>query len=193
MTMPAQKPHRSVQDVGTDPEFLPRVVERFGEITLDLAATADNFVGLRSDAGLEYSYCGPGAKYEDALAPQCSWITDGLAWLNPPFGVIMPWAKKAAEQSEWGARIALLVPASVGANWFNLYVRPYAYILELTPRLTFVGHKNAYPKDLILAYYSPERLIGRAAWDWKRIKHVPANDNGVDPRQMRLPIIEGAA
>ena len=90
-----------------------------------------------------------------------------LCFLNPPFGNITPWAKKCAEASVSGARILPLVPASVGANWFNEYLRPHAYVLELAPRVKFVGHAAGFPKDLVLAYFGPERLIGRRMWRWK--------------------------
>lgn len=191
--MPAQKPGRSQQIVVTPEEFMIPVSERFGLVDIDLAANIENKKALK--------FFGPGSMWwTDALDDGCRWdpdYNDGLCWLNPPFGNIAPWAAKCVRESENGARIAMLVPASVGANWFNNYVRPYAYVLELTPRLTFVGHKSAYPKDLILAVYTPERFVGREAWEWKT-KHVldvgPANDNasGVDPRQMTLPILEAA-
>ncbi len=181
-TMPAQKPGRSVQEVVTPRELLDAVEERFGYIGCDLAASDDNAVchwyyGL--DNGL------------DALDEQRDWAADDgykLSWLNPPYGKIAPWAAKCVEQSALDARIAMLVPAAVGSNWFNQYVRPYAYVLELTPRVTFVGHSHPYPKDLILAYYCPERFIGREAWYWRK-PPTPANDNAVDPRQMTLPIL----
>jgi hypothetical protein len=40
-------------------------------------------------------------------------------------------------------------------------------VLELTPRIKFVGHKGGFPKDLILNVYSRERLVGRDTWNWK--------------------------
>lgn len=178
--MPAQKPGRSEQAVQTPPEFLSAVQERFGDFGVDLAASNDNAVAPL--------FIGPEA---DALADHVPWhLYDGLCWLNPPYANITPWAEKAALSALLGASIAMLVPASVGAKWFNLWVRPNAYVLELTPRLTFVGHKSAYPKDLILAVFTPERFIGRAAWQWRAARVAPANDNGIDPRQMYLPIVE---
>lgn len=189
MTMPEQKPGRSEQEVCTPPELLESVQERLGYIGFDLAATSDNSV-------VADRYYGPGSTFgQDALAETCSWITGGtkILWLNPPFANIAPWARKCVQQSSLDARIALLAPAAVGSNWFNLWVRPFAYVLELTPRVTFVGHKTAYPKDLILAVYGPERFIGREPWHWRRPK-APANDNAVDPRQLALPtVVMGAA
>lgn len=181
--MPLQKPHRSEQVVRTPPEFIWAVQERFGDIAVDLAASNDNAVVP--------TFCGPGSNFPDALDGLSAWhLFDGLCWLNPPYTSIGQWAFKCMMEAMLGASVALLVPASVGAKWFNEYVRPCAYVLELTPRLKFVGHKSSYPKDLILAVYTPERFIGREAWHWERKPIGPANDNGVpliDPRQLAIP------
>lgn len=188
--MPAQKPGRSEQAVATPRIFATAVEGRFGPIFLDAAATEDNSLG--------FLHFGPDSHWPDALKV-ARWadgltMTGDLIWLNPPYAKIEPWAMKCVEQQALGCRIAMLVPAAVGSRWFNRHVRPFAYVLELTPRLTFVGHKSSYPKDLILAYYCPERLTGRDAWAWSWTATVdagkPANDNGVDPRQM--PLFDGA-
>lgn len=158
--MPVQKPGQSEQTVGTPPEFVKACSARFGTVKLDLAATKENAVAL--------VYLGPGSNLaEDSLTTSWANITRGIAFLNPPFDDIGPWAEKCVHESFQGARILLLVPASVGADWFNAWLRPRAYIFELSPRLTFVGHTSPYPKDMVLAYFGPEWFIGRAYWRWK--------------------------
>jgi hypothetical protein len=162
--MPAQKPNRSEQTVGTPPAFVHAVVQRFGPIVRDLAATHENSLAARRS-----EFFGPGSKHaENALDDSVRWgLSDGgLAWLNPPFGRIKPWVEKCAAESANGARILLLVPASVGAEWF-FFLREGAYVFELAPRLTFVGHATPYPKDLVLAYFGPERFTGRQHWRWR--------------------------
>ena len=161
MSPPKQKPHRSVQDVRTPREFLAAVQNRFGLLTWDYACTTDNCVG-----GVAHGYridC-----EEDAL--NNSWhLHHGLGWLNPPFGKIAPFAKKAAETAAanplW--RLAMLVPASIGSTWFRKYVHGHAYVLALEPRLKFVGHDHAFPKDLILAVYQ-HGMKGFDTWRWDR-------------------------
>lgn len=185
MTMPAQRPGKSEQAVKTQLEFVVAVQRRFGLIQWDLAADASNTLG-------EQGYYGPGSPDEDSL--MAPWPIRALCWCNPPYGLIEPWARRCATQGAMGSRILLLVPASVGSRWFNLWVRPYAFVFELTPRLTFEGHQKPYPKDLVLAYFGPEGFVGREPWHWKGPKvkpvRVPANDNdapAVDPRQLTLP------
>lgn len=180
MTVPDQKPGRSETIVATPTDFMTAVRKRFGVPQWDLAADNANTLGA-------IGYYGPGSPDPDSLiAP---WPITALCWLNPPYSNIKPWTAKCVETAANGGRILLLVPASVGAEWFNLYVRPSAFIFELTPRLTFVGHSTPYPKDLILAYYGPEGFVGRTAWRWKtKPLPVPANDNAIDPRQLPLAL-----
>lgn len=160
--MPAQKPHRSRQDYQTPPEFLAAVTRRFGEIAWDLAAHAQNTV-------VEDGYFGPGSAITaDALGIEWrrSWVkNDGWFWLNPPFADIAPWAEKCAEEMQRGARILLLVPASVGSQWYARSVVPVAHTLFLAPRLTFVGETAPYPKDLMLCVYA-HGLTGCSTWQW---------------------------
>jgi len=163
--MPIQKPRRSTQEVGTPRDFLGAVEARFGRIALDVAANAENAVCPE--------WFGPGSRLEDdALTAQAgAWEhVEGWSWLNPPFGGIGAWAERAVDETAapLRARVLMLVPASVGSNWFNRFVRPHAYVLELAPRIRFVGHPAGFPKDLLLCVFTPERLTGRKAWRWKK-------------------------
>lgn len=90
--------------------------------------------------------------------------SSGLLWLNPEFADITPWAKKCADEGAKGARIAFLVPASVGSNWYADYVHDKALVLFIRPRLSFDG-KAPYPKDCLAALYGfPPDF---ETWDWK--------------------------
>lgn len=161
--MPRQKPGNSVQSVGTPPEFLRAVEQRFGELRWDLAADETNHVTPE--------WSGPGSPSQpDSLAGVWRELPPGLLWLNPPYGNIAPWAEKCSRWrfGDYGnsrqQRIAFLVPASVGANWFAEHVDGKAFVLFLRPRLTFVGHKDPYPKDLMLAVYGEGP--GYECWRW---------------------------
>ena len=153
---PVQKPGRSRQDYGTPDTLLVAVKHRLciDAFTIDLAADAGNAV-----AGDYFD------EKENAL--EQAWPFHGWNWLNPPFADISPWVKKAKEEAESGASTVVLVPASVGANWFATWVEPYAYQSYLNPRLTFKGETTPYPKDCMLLFYTPWGFTGHEIWHWK--------------------------
>lgn len=162
MTEPIQKPGRSRQDYGTPPEFLAAVKARLG-IRLFAFDFACNFDGSNAK-GLDWYI-------SDALAED-DWAAqllgeDDWGWLNPEYADIAPWAARCAEVREAGGQIALLVPAGIGANWFREHVHGKALVLALNGRLTFEGCTAPYPKDCILALYSPQIAPGFDVWRWK--------------------------
>lgn len=153
--MPPQKPGRSKQDYATPRDFIMAVQRKFGPIECDLAAHESNhvvpfYISEKQDS-LSYDW--------SVLAP------GGILWLNPPFGSIAPWATKCVAETEKGAKILLLVPASIGANWFAEHVFPHAAVIALQGRLSFDG-KNPFPKDCMLCAYGWPR--GFSVWDWKK-------------------------
>jgi phage N-6-adenine-methyltransferase len=154
--MPAQKPGKSRQDFATPRPFLDAVEKRFGPIRVDLAAHQDNHVVER--------WFGPGSADVDAFAMDWAALA-GVLWLNPPFADIEPWAKKAREDGERGARVTMLVPAAVGSNWFARHVHHNALVLAIRPRLVFDG-VNSYPKDLMLCAWGPWVAPGFDVWRW---------------------------
>lgn len=152
---------KSRQDYGTPADFLEAVAQRFGRLDVDLAATSANRV-----ADL---YISP---QQDSLSVPWSQSLRGNLWLNPPFANIAPWARKCAQEAVGlgpHSRILLLVPASVGANWFAESVHRKALVLGLQGRLTFVGETDPCPRDLILAVYG-EGLEGFGVWKWRAPK-----------------------
>lgn len=151
----------SKQDYSTPPEFMYAVRSKFGRIVFDLAADREN------------------AQHHDFYHEQCDSLKqdwhqihlnqsdphNGFLYLNPPFSDIGTWAKKCAEESQLGARILFLVPASTGSGWYWNYVKPYAHVLHLRQRITFMGAPDAYPKDLVLCVYFAG-LTGESPWSW---------------------------
>lgn len=158
--MPQQRPGRSKQDYQTPPEFIAALKLRLAidNFSIDLAATVENRVALfHYDEGM------------DALADRNSWnpAPGGWAFLNPPYSNIAPWVAKAyREGGAFGAHIAMLVPASTGANWWRDYVHRKAHVLFLNGRLTFVGATGPYPKDCALLLYTPHTRGGYEVWHW---------------------------
>lgn len=157
--MPAQNRAKSKQDYQTPDDFIDAVRLRFGPLAIDLAATAQNRKAP-IHLGLDV--------HEDALSVQWPIARGAIGWLNPPFAKLDPWvAKCVASRSrlQGGARILLLVPASIGACWFLDHVHGKAFVHALSPRLKFIGCKDPYPKDCILAEYGA--APGFDVWRWK--------------------------
>jgi len=139
-------------------DFIDAVEARFGTITWDLAANIDN-----SKSRNRFNFFGPGSEYtENAFLTE--WEDLGpLAWLNPPFADIEPWARKCSESFVKNRqRIALLIPAAVCTSYFVDYVKPFAYVFECTPR----PFKKEV-RDVILALYEPSHYVGRETWRWR--------------------------
>lgn len=156
---PRQKPGKSKQDYQTPKEFIQAVKNRLciADFDIDLAASADNRV-CEQYYGIE----------QDSLSDACPWrVGNGWSWLNPPYSHIEPWVEKAAKESWNGAHIAMLVPASVGANWWRRWVEPWAYQSYLNGRLTFPPETKPYPKDLALLLYMPWGFTGHEIWNWR--------------------------
>jgi phage N-6-adenine-methyltransferase len=153
-TGPTVRRGQSKQDYGTPREFILAVEKRLGALAWDLAATPEN------------------AKAPQWITPELDsfgvdWLSlPGNHWLNPPFADIAPWAAKCAPSMHRSAFTFLLVPASIGANWFNDHVIGKAFILGLSPRMTFEGTTDPYPKDLMLCVYG-FGLHGFDTWRWK--------------------------
>jgi hypothetical protein len=155
----------------TPDDFRAAVVARFGTPSVDLACDETNQfgtlgVGLPIDSLREdwVQWRNAGAKRQ--LGPK--WyetpVTFPPMWLNPPFGAIWPWARKASES---GARVLMLVPASIGSDWFRDYVFGRARVYALNGRLCFNGI-DPYPKDCILCDYGDEP--GLEIWTWRATK-----------------------
>jgi phage N-6-adenine-methyltransferase len=141
----------SRQDYETPLSLIRAVESRFGSLSVDLAARPDN------------------AKAPQFITPEqdslkTEWPTDRLCWLNPPFSNIAPWAKKCRETADKGGRIAFLVPASVGANWYRDFIHKKDLILFLNGRVDFIAGEG-YPKDCLIAMFGYPQDFD--VWTWK--------------------------
>jgi hypothetical protein len=67
------------------------------------------------------------------------------------------------------AQIVMLVPASVGSQWFwdHIYNEEGVTVWFLKGRPSFDG-KGAYPKDcMIVVFDGKSRDCGMEVWDWR--------------------------
>jgi len=153
MSEPRQKRYASKQDYETPWQVVRALERRFGPFAVDLAASAQN-----KKAPLCFT------EADNSLAQDWHKI-GGVCWLNPPFANIAPWADKCAYESEAGAKIVMLTPASVSTDWFMRHVHGVARVVFLRPRITFVGADTPYPKDLMLTLWGVEEP-GYEPWSW---------------------------
>lgn len=170
----------SKQDYCTPRVFLDAVERKFGPIVWDLAATAyQSVIGYRLPA----NYFGPDHVLEsrrDALSAVWNQIEPGLRWLNPPFSHIAPWVKRCALYASATKPIALLVPASIGANWYWDYVAPNARTFSVGRMMFVIRHEDGsetpacfdkhgkptnYNKNLMFCVFGMSP--GGERWKWK--------------------------
>ena len=164
----------SRQDWGTPPEFLNAFRAEFGPIGFDLAAHAGNAVHERYFTDVS-------DEPQDSLAQD--WTALDVApsewlWLNPPYSNIAPWAEKCWQYANSGLvlpKLAMLIPASVGSNYWARFIHGTSGICLLNGRIKFVGAKDPYPKDLALCIYGPTGVrSGYRIWRWRDSIHREA-------------------
>lgn len=142
MPEPAQKPGQSKQDYGTPWRLIRAIERRWGSLSIDLAARADNAKAPR--------WITP---EEDSLKQD--WVErigGGNAWLNMEFADIAPWVKKCADwqkrsKPELRGSIRTLTPASIGSEWFADHCEGVAKVVGLRPRICFEGCHVLFPKS----------------------------------------------
>lgn len=166
MTQPEQKPGRSKQDYATPAVFINAVKFRLqiDAFDFDFAADATNAKAPHWWGEAVDSLAMPAQKWADQIG-------NGWGWLNPPFSKIGPWATKCAEvAATTHGKIAFLVPAAVGSNWYRDHVhKAHARVLFLNGRIPFMVDKPKwlYPKDCILVLYGLGNQ-GSDVWTWRK-------------------------
>ena len=146
-------------------------IERF---VVDLAADDSNAQASHYITAEEDSLTRDWTAYAEA----------GWCWLNPPFYNIAAWTQKAAAASRVGTKIAMLLPASVGADWFADFIYGRASVYFLRGRLAFMPDRPEYlyPKDCMLVLFGALPRINM--WDWRLktidtgLTFVPSLGNG---------------
>ena len=170
MTMPRQRPYRSKQDYTTPQVFIDAV-----KMWLDIRTFAFDFAADKTNTkAVRYR-----TEQDDSLSiPATEWARhcgQGWGWLNPPFARIEPWVQMCIlacfNTRAGGARIALLVPASVGSNWYrdNIHQQPGVNVLFLNGRIPFMPDKPTwlYPKDTMLVLFGTGQPFQSDVWTWR--------------------------
>jgi hypothetical protein len=181
MPEPKHNRGRSKQDYRTPRPFLDAACLLLGvsDFIIDLAATHRNAVCSRWISAAENSLVQPWHLIDcrDYRSPDSDGVGvlyDSLGrlwgWLNPEFDNIEPWARKSYEETRSTYQrfaVAMLVPASVGSNWWRDWVHNKALVCCLNGRVKFVGQSDQYPRDLALLLYGPCIEPGYRIWTWR--------------------------
>lgn len=150
----------SQQVVGTPWRFIRAVEKRWGALSFDLAASADNAKAPRYFT-----------RAQNALLQPWHELTGNL-WLNPEYEQNDHFMAKCHEEfvrpHAW-RRILVLVPAAIGTNWFSEHVLNYAAVIGINGRIQFEGHAQGYPKDLMLLSYGDFATLSVWRWNQRRL------------------------
>jgi len=75
-----------------------------------------------------------------------NWGGYGTIWCNPPYGKeIACWVEKAAQTSQSGETVVMLLPARTDTKWFHEYIYNKAEIRFVKGRLKFGDAKASAP------------------------------------------------
>jgi phage N-6-adenine-methyltransferase len=140
-------------DWETPPELFDALNREFG-FTLDVCATAATAKCAR--------YFTPS---DNGLAQP--WGTN-TCWMNPPYGHLDRWMRKAYQSAIAGATVVCLVPVRSHTKWFHRLC-VMAEVRFLRGRLRFVGSDGEAPFPQLLVIFRPG--LGRPwvmkCWEWK--------------------------
>ena len=152
------------QDVTTPKDLIQRV-NKIWPCFFDLAATKEN-------ARFPRFY----TKEDNSLDPKTSWTRaqsyqpSKYLWLNPPFKKTGSFMERCLRESKKnGVKIVTLTLSSKATVWYRETVRGNALSLILVNRIKFEGHKDLYPKELMLNIFGMG-IEGEGYWDWKSVR-----------------------
>ena len=151
------------QDYGTSPPFF-NWLNGFGRFTLDACATeknakVDRFLSPEID-GLTSPWGGPGER----------------VFCNPGFSNVLPWLRKAHNETENGVVSFVITHAGLAAEWFREMAPLADKILLPSPRIQFVAppgiKQSSNSRDNLIWIFTPwgdmvnSTEIVPVTWKW---------------------------
>lgn len=176
------------QSIATPWAFIHALEQRFGTpVDFDLAADETNAKAPQWFGG-DLASDGVDALTQDwsdlwYRHPAGDLVPCRLAYLNPPFAHIKPWALKVVD-CRWLKRwTVMLVPASYSTDWW-LELRGKV-VLDAIPRIQFEGATHLYPKDLALVV-AGFGMVGAGYWDWRASYLQYCTERAIEPDPVHL-------
>lgn len=167
----------SKQDYQTPKEFVKAIEQRFGKISLDLAARSYNKVCERylapctgPEGPLPFDREAYGIDSFDHNWAELYEKLGGIFWDNCEFNDIGRWSNRHKEMAVKGCNSLLLIPYGT-TKAFMANVLGSADIYFLEGRLAFIPGES-FPKDCVVAHYYPGCDGNVFFWDWKRDRIV---------------------
>lgn len=160
-------PGSTPQNVKTPKIFIDAARQKFGNYTIDLAASESNICDIyfdKNDNSLEMDWRD---LYRDV---------GDLYWLNPPFGLSSKFIKKCSDmissidEHDVPLNVDVLVQAATSSNyWYeNVFGNKYCDIIFLNGRIPFEGYDNSANIDCTLLKFSSwKRHQSMYVWDWR--------------------------
>ena len=128
------------------PEWLYCTLDVFFSFELDAFASAEN---AKCDKYI--------TEAQDALA--INWKAIGAVWCNPPYGPPLAAcvAKGIKMVKENGCTVVYLLPSKTETRWYQDHA-PYGEIINLSPRVNFIGGVSGPTFASTLMILRPERV-----------------------------------
>lgn len=80
-------------------------------------------------------------------------------WCNPPYSNPEPWCRKAADEIVSGCElVVMLLPVDTSTDWYHDWILPYAEVVFLRKRLTFMGAADCARFASMLAIYRAKEI-----------------------------------
>ena len=142
-------------DWGTPQAIFDYANERFGEFSIDLAASAENTKCARF---MDKEYDALGSNWHHLH------LHGKSGWLNPPYGCMLkPFAEHVIMQLEATniKRVVMLVPSRTDTRWFNSLIPHASHVIFFKGRLRFEGADSSapFPSCLLVLEKNPIKRV----------------------------------
>lgn len=136
----------------TPQDFFDVVNDEF-KFKWDIAATAEN------------TKC---KKWSDDSLTK-NWTKKGWCWCNPPYSKVKEFSKMCCEQSIYGGKFVLLIPARTDTRYWYDYIKYANQIRFIKGRLKFGEGIHAAPFPSALVVFGKCVAIGNEVtfWGWR--------------------------
>jgi phage N-6-adenine-methyltransferase len=157
----------------TPPEVIRWVEGKFGDIKVDLCASAENKVcTLNIDEHMDF--------LDPLWIDTCHSIRGKNHWCNPPYSKPLPFVEMMAEWADNGYGVTTILNLDTSTKWFELIAALATVICPIVGgRISFLDGDGVAikcnNKPQVIAYFSPY-WKGRTMWEPVHISEIYGNE-----------------